>query len=50
MSSLTWVLLFGVPLVAIVVIIGFARYQASPVLNDEREKPQDDDPEQNETS
>ncbi|PSK82595.1 hypothetical protein CLV63_1427 [Murinocardiopsis flavida] len=36
-SPLIWLLFFGAPLVAILVIIGFARYQASPVERDERD-------------
>ncbi|GLU49061.1 hypothetical protein Nans01_34120 [Nocardiopsis ansamitocini] len=32
-----YLLMFGLPIVAIIVIIGFARYQASPVERDERE-------------
>lgn len=43
-SPLTWVLFFGIPLVAIVVIIGFARYQASPVARDDRDDRPDEDP------
>ncbi|NYE46723.1 hypothetical protein HDA32_001843 [Spinactinospora alkalitolerans] len=34
---MTWVLMFGLPLVAIIVIIAFARYQSSPVNKDERD-------------
>ncbi len=39
-----WVVLFALPVVAIVVIIGFARYQASEVQQDERDdRPPADD-------
>lgn len=37
MSPTVYLLMFGLPVVAIVVIIGLAIYQASPVENDERE-------------
>ncbi|WP_181874351.1 hypothetical protein [Marinitenerispora sediminis] len=40
---MTWVLMFGLPVVAIIVIIGFAVYQASPVTQDERPKPAETD-------
>lgn len=44
MSPTVYLLMFGLPIVAIVVIIGLAFYQASPVENDERgpEEPQQD--------
>jgi len=43
MSPTVYLLMFGLPVVAIVVIIGLAIYQASPVENDEREPgPQQD--------
>ncbi|WP_344966939.1 hypothetical protein [Salinactinospora qingdaonensis] len=42
-SSLTWVLLFGLPLLAIAAIIGFAVYHASPVENDQRDERNGDD-------
>ncbi|MFC4564801.1 hypothetical protein ACFO4E_23325 [Nocardiopsis mangrovi] len=35
--STIWVIMFGVPIIAIVVIIGFARYQSSEVQSDERD-------------
>ncbi|TDQ49552.1 hypothetical protein [Actinorugispora endophytica] len=38
MSSTVYLLMFGLPVVAIIVIIGFARYQSSPVEHDEREE------------
>lgn len=38
MSSTVYLLMFGLPVVAIIAIIGFARYQASPVEQDEREE------------
>ncbi|MEY9211111.1 hypothetical protein NI17_011960 [Thermobifida halotolerans] len=37
MSPTVYLLMFGLPIVAIVVIIGLAIYQASPVENDERD-------------
>ncbi|MFC7327393.1 hypothetical protein [Marinactinospora rubrisoli] len=42
---MTWLLMFGLPVVAIIVIIGFAVYQASPVTQDERPEPIDKDDE-----
>ncbi|WP_156184782.1 hypothetical protein [Allosalinactinospora lopnorensis] len=39
-SSVTWMILFGLPLLAIGAIIAFARYHASEVQQDGR----DDDP------
>jgi len=47
MSPTVYLLMFGLPVVAIVVIIGLAIYQASPVENDEREPgPQQDQSEE----
>ncbi|MDA2807436.1 MULTISPECIES: hypothetical protein [Nocardiopsis] len=40
--NVVWGVLFGLPILAIIVIIGFARYQASEVQQDGR----DDRPEE----
>ncbi|GAB3497477.1 hypothetical protein [Nocardiopsis coralliicola] len=42
--TVVWVLLFALPVAAIAVIIGFARYQASEVQKDGR----DDNPDRGE--
>ncbi|MFC3997747.1 hypothetical protein ACFOVU_17570 [Nocardiopsis sediminis] len=36
-SSTIWVIMFGVPIIAIVVIIGFALHHSSEVREDERD-------------
>ncbi|WP_232306621.1 hypothetical protein [Thermobifida cellulosilytica] len=50
MSPTIYLLMFGLPIVAIAVIIGLAFYQASPVANEEREpdEPQQDQGDQEE--
>ncbi|WP_017540595.1 hypothetical protein [Nocardiopsis baichengensis] len=35
--TVVWVVLFGLPVLAIIVIVGFARYQASEVQEDGRD-------------
>ncbi|MFW5419231.1 hypothetical protein J0910_21670 [Nocardiopsis sp. CNT-189] len=41
--TLVWVLMFGLPIAAIAVIIGFARYQASEVQKDGRDDRPDEE-------
>ncbi|WP_017588520.1 hypothetical protein [Nocardiopsis ganjiahuensis] len=43
-STAFWVVLFGLPILAIVVIILLATYQASGVQQDGRDDAPDDDP------
>lgn len=42
MSSTTWVILFALPIIAIIAIIAFARYHSSDVQQDGRDDMPDD--------
>lgn len=44
-STLVWSVMFGLPIIAIIVIIAFARYQASGVQQDGRDDAPEDGPE-----
>ncbi|MBE2999617.1 hypothetical protein IDM40_12990 [Nocardiopsis sp. HNM0947] len=46
-STMFWVVLFGLPILAIVAIILLAAYQASGVQQDGRDDTPDDDPSTN---